>query len=148
MKREIIRVEPFDTNFEKWGAPVSTCTRAGDMIFISGMPPFDPKTGEVLVNAPFELQAERVLEQLKTALEIAYGLAELPPGGGITYVGHVDPSGGSADSFTLAVAHVESDGLAVLAQYHGVPMYVAVPNSTIDRSCPDGASIPIERIRR
>lgn len=45
---------------------------------------------------------------------LARGTRELPPGGGITYVGHVDPSGGSADSFTLAVAHVESDGLAVL----------------------------------
>jgi hypothetical protein len=29
VKREIIRVEPFDSNFEKWGVPVSTCTRAG-----------------------------------------------------------------------------------------------------------------------
>ncbi|HTZ48363.1 MAG TPA: hypothetical protein VMH20_12265 [Verrucomicrobiae bacterium] len=38
MKREIIRVEPFDSNFEKWGVPVSTCTRAGDMIFVSGLP--------------------------------------------------------------------------------------------------------------
>ena len=26
----------------KWGAPVSTCTRAGNMVFVSGMPPFDP----------------------------------------------------------------------------------------------------------
>ncbi len=26
MKREIIRVEPFDSIFEKWGVPVSTCT--------------------------------------------------------------------------------------------------------------------------
>ena len=71
MKREIIRVEPFDSNFEKWGVPVSTCTRAGDMIFVSGLPPFDPKTGELLVNAPFEQQAERILEELKTALEAA-----------------------------------------------------------------------------
>jgi 2-iminobutanoate/2-iminopropanoate deaminase len=39
MKREIIRVEPIDSNFEKWGAPVSTCTRAGNMVFVSGMPP-------------------------------------------------------------------------------------------------------------
>jgi 2-iminobutanoate/2-iminopropanoate deaminase len=39
MQREIIRVEPIDCNFEKWGAPVSTCTRAGNMVFVSGMPP-------------------------------------------------------------------------------------------------------------
>src|SRR5580692_4043322 len=71
VKREIIRVEPYDSNFEKWGVPVSVCTRAGDMIFISGLPPFDPKTGELLVHAPFEQQAERCLEELKTALEAA-----------------------------------------------------------------------------
>ncbi len=51
--------------------PVSTCTRAGDMIFVSGLPPFDPTTGELLVHAPFEQQAERCLEELKTALEAA-----------------------------------------------------------------------------
>jgi hypothetical protein len=37
MEREIIRVEPFDTNFEKWGAPVSVCTRAGNIVFVSGL---------------------------------------------------------------------------------------------------------------
>jgi 2-iminobutanoate/2-iminopropanoate deaminase len=41
------------------------------MIFVSGLPPFDPKTGELLVHAPFEQQAERCLEELKTALEAA-----------------------------------------------------------------------------
>ena len=71
MEREIIRVEPFDTNFEKWGVPVSVCTRAGDMVFMSGLPPFDPDTGELLQHAPFERQAERILEQMKTALEAA-----------------------------------------------------------------------------
>ncbi len=71
MQREIIRVEPIDSNFEKWGAPVSTCTRAGNMVFVSGMPPFDPETGEILVHAPFERQVELILEQVKKALEAA-----------------------------------------------------------------------------
>lgn len=34
--------------------------------------------------------------------------------------------------------------VAVLAQAHGVPFYVAAPVTTIDPSCPDGSRIPIE----
>ena len=34
--------------------------------------------------------------------------------------------------------------VAVLANEHGVPFYVAAPVSTIDRDCPSGAQIPIE----
>ena len=71
MQREIIRVEPIDGNVGKCGAPVSTCTRAGNMMFISGMRPFDPETGEILVHAPFERQVELILEQVKKALEAA-----------------------------------------------------------------------------
>ena len=35
-------------------------------------------------------------------------------------------------------------GLAVLAEAHGVPFYVAAPSSTFDLSIPDGSAIPIE----
>jgi len=35
-------------------------------------------------------------------------------------------------------------GLAVLARHHDIPFFVAAPTSTIDRACPNGASIPIE----
>lgn len=41
------------------------------------------------------------------------GRRELPPVGGCRYFAFVDPSGGSADSMTLAVAHRE-DGTAIL----------------------------------
>lgn len=34
--------------------------------------------------------------------------------------------------------------VAVLAQAHEVPFYVAAPVSTVDPACPDGAAIPIE----
>src|SRR5256712_14224435 len=34
--------------------------------------------------------------------------------------------------------------LAVLANAHGVPFYVAAPLSTIDPAAPDGSAIPIE----
>lgn len=35
-------------------------------------------------------------------------------------------------------------GLAVLAKYHGVPFYVAMPSSTLDLNLKTGAQIPIE----
>jgi methylthioribose-1-phosphate isomerase len=35
-------------------------------------------------------------------------------------------------------------GLAVLAQAHGIPLYIAAPSSTFDFSLSDGTSIPIE----
>jgi hypothetical protein len=45
---------------------------------------------------------------------VAHGMRELPAGDGITYSAFVDPSGGSADSMTLAIGHCESSGVAVL----------------------------------
>ena len=35
--------------------------------------------------------------------------------------------------------------LAVLAHYHQIPFYVAAPQTTLDRYCPNGAAIPIEQ---
>ncbi len=70
MKREIIRVEPLSTYLERWKAPTSAVTRAGDTIYVSGFPPFDPETGEV-INASIERQAEIVLEQMKLCLQTA-----------------------------------------------------------------------------
>jgi hypothetical protein len=41
------------------------------------------------------------------------GVRELPPQGGVRYCAFVDPSGGSSDSFALAIAHREN-GIGVL----------------------------------
>src|SRR5882724_2136631 len=70
MKKEVIRVEPLSTYLEKWKAPTSAVTRSGDTIYVSGFPPFDPETGNV-VEAPIERQTELVLEQMKLCLETA-----------------------------------------------------------------------------
>jgi 2-iminobutanoate/2-iminopropanoate deaminase len=70
MKREIIRVEPLSTWLENWKAPTSAVTVAGDTIYVSGFPPFDPDTGEV-VDAPIERQTEIVLDQLRRCVEAA-----------------------------------------------------------------------------
>jgi 2-iminobutanoate/2-iminopropanoate deaminase len=71
VKREVIRVEPLSTYLENWKAPTSAVTRAGDTIYVSGFPPFDPATGKVIENAPIERQTELVLEQMTLCLETA-----------------------------------------------------------------------------
>ena len=70
MKKEVIRVEPLSTYLENWKAPTSAVTRYGDILHVSGFPPFDPRTGTVL-EAPIERQTEIVLEQMKLCLETA-----------------------------------------------------------------------------
>jgi 2-iminobutanoate/2-iminopropanoate deaminase len=71
MKREVIRVEPLSTYLERWKAPTSAVTRVGDTIYVSGFPPFDPATGNVVEHASTERQTELVLEQMKLCLETA-----------------------------------------------------------------------------
>ena len=39
---------------------------------------------------------------------------------------------------------IGTSGVAILAKYYGIPVYVLGPTSTIDMDCPDGAHIPIE----
>lgn len=70
MKREALRVEPISTFLDRRNAPVSPVTRAGNMIFVAGLPPFDPATGEI-AQMPIERQSEIVMEQMKLCLQTA-----------------------------------------------------------------------------
>ena len=71
MKRTPIRVEPISTYLERRRkGPIYPVVVAGETVYVSGLPPFDPETGEVK-RVPFARQAELVLEQLKHCLEAA-----------------------------------------------------------------------------
>lgn len=67
-----LRVEPYSTYLERYRkvGQVYPVTVANGFIFMSGVPPFDPDTGEIKL-VPFEVQCERVMTQLKVFLEAA-----------------------------------------------------------------------------
>lgn len=68
------------------------------------------KDGAIEFRSDIESFAAR---EVVEALVVA-GRFEVPPAAGVQYVGFVDPSGGSSDSMTLAVAHRDRDGRAIL----------------------------------
>ena len=73
----------------------------------------DPAAASAEYLAQFRSDIEAFLSRESVEVCVTRGVRERAPLPNTRYVSFVDPSGGSADSFTLAVAHMES-GRAVL----------------------------------
>jgi hypothetical protein len=74
----------------------------------------DYKRAQAEFFAEFRSDITEFISREAVEAVLAHGVKELPPGGGVTYRAFTDVSGGSADSFTMAIAHMEPNGEAVL----------------------------------
>ena len=74
----------------------------------------DPASFDAEYNANFRSDLETFIAREVVDAAVAPGRHEIPPLPGVRYVAFTDPSGGSADSMTLAVAHLDKDGRSIL----------------------------------
>jgi 2-iminobutanoate/2-iminopropanoate deaminase len=70
VSKEIVQVSPISDMLVKAKVPLSPAVKANGFVFVSGLPPLDRKTGEV-VKGDISVQTELSLENVKTVLEAA-----------------------------------------------------------------------------
>jgi reactive intermediate/imine deaminase len=70
MEKEIIDVPVISAAIRQLGVPLSPVTRGNGLVFVSGLPPLDLKTGE-LIRGDIEAQTAASLDAVKHALEAA-----------------------------------------------------------------------------
>lgn len=93
----------------------------------------DPSSAAAEFGAQFRTDIESLLTREAVGANIEDGVFERPPEKRRTYHAFVDPSGGSADSMTLAIAH-SVDELAVLDAVREVKPPFS-PESVVDDFC-------------
>ena len=74
----------------------------------------DPASAAAEYGAEFRTDVETFVAREVVDAAVVPGRYELSPVSGVSYVAFVDPSGGSSDSMTLAIAHRDRDGRAIL----------------------------------
>jgi len=93
------------------------------------------------------LQGARLTAWELEAAGIPYSVIADAAAASLMAAGEVDAVLVGADRIAAngdAANKIGTYALAVLARYHGVPVYVVAPSSSVDHATPTGAAIPIE----
>jgi hypothetical protein len=112
--------EAFRTHFGKpgpvlaWKADTRTMNPTVPQSVIDEAYERDPASAAAEYGAEFRRDIETFIAREVIEAAVVPDRHELPPVPGVRYVAFTDPSGGSADSMTLAIAHHDKDGRRVL----------------------------------
>jgi hypothetical protein len=105
----------YETHYSKdspvlvWQADTRSMNPAVDPAVITTAYEEDESRAEAEYGAQFRRDVENVVTREIIAAAVVPNRVNLPPSRGFQYRAFVDPSGGSQDSFTLAIAHREQD---------------------------------------
>ena len=102
-----------DSEVLVWQAPTKLMNPTISGIFIAKERLKDPSAARAEWDAEFREDIESYVNRDVVEACVVMGRKELPPLPGVKYSAFVDPSGGSSDSMTLAIAH-EDEGRRVL----------------------------------
>ena len=97
-----------------WSAPSLVMNPSLDPQVVADAYADDPAVAAAEYGAEFRSDIETIFSRETLTDATVSGQEECLPVEGTTYVAFVDPSGGSSDSMTLATAHREANGRAVL----------------------------------
>lgn len=97
-----------------WQADTRTMNATIPQSFIDAEYERDPASASAEYGALFRSDIEAFITREVVEACVPDGIFERPPIAGIKYSAFVDPSGGSADSFTLAIGHQGPNGIATL----------------------------------
>jgi hypothetical protein len=75
----------------------------------------DPASAAAEYGAEFRTDVETFINREAVDACTIAGRYELPPASTVSYVAFLDPSGGSSDSMTLAIAYRDKDGRSILS---------------------------------
>jgi hypothetical protein len=96
-----------------WHAPTRVMNPTLPQHVIDAATEADPVSAAAEYGAEFRSDIESFVSRDAVEACVAFGVRERAPVPDITYTAFVDPSGGSADSFTLAIGH-QQDATAVV----------------------------------
>jgi hypothetical protein len=97
-----------------WQAPTQAMNPTVDAQLIADAYAADEVAAAAEYGAEFRRDIESFVSREAVEAVVIPNRRELLPASGVHYVAFVDPSGGSQDSMTLAIAHQHKDGKAVL----------------------------------
>jgi hypothetical protein len=97
-----------------WRAPSRVMNPTIPQEFIDREFERDPASAAAEYGAEFRSDVAEFVSMDVLEACTADGVFELPPISGASYVGFIDPSGGSSDSMTIAIAHCDKFGAGIL----------------------------------